>query len=959
MFKFLSRMGDSNEREVRALEPTVERINALEPEIQALSDAGLSAKTDELRERLREQIGDILTPIELRETDPDEDAVESALAGADAARLADQLKRQRADELALINAALEEVLPEAFASVREAMVRALGKRHYDVQLMGGMVLHRGSIAEQRTGEGKTFVAPLAAYLNALIGRGVHVVTPNDYLAKRDAQWIGAIFHRLGMSVGSIQHDAAYMFDPEFPQTDERLRDLRPATRQEAYAADVTYGTNNEFGFDFLRDNLVIELTGRSQRGHFFGIVDEVDNILIDEARTPLIISGNAEESADKYLQFAGLVPRLTAEEDYVVDVKFKQVAITEAGTDKMEGWLGVENMFADDFSLARHLEQALKAEVLYKKDKEYVVKDGEVVIVDEFTGRLMPGRRWSEGLHQAVEAKEGVAVRSEQRTLATVTFQNYFRMYDKLAGMTGTAETEAEEFAKIYNLEVVVIPTHREMIRADYADLVYANQKGKWNSVIDEIAEEHEKGRPVLVGTISVEISEMLGDMLKRRGIKHSVLNAKFHEKEAEIVAQAGRSGAVTIATNMAGRGTDILLGGNPEVLAADLLHKKGTNVLEATPEQYAEALAEAERVCAEDKEKVLAAGGMHILGTERHEARRIDNQLRGRAGRQGDPGSSRFYLSLEDDLMKRFASDRVQGIMRTLGFTEDTALESKMVSKTIENAQSRVEGYNFDTRKHVVEYDDVINRQRETIYRERDRILRSSNLGPTIEAMLDDEVATLVGEHTAADHHTDWNLEVLRAQLTTMVPSLTDADLRFLDDAREGQAVTDQLTELIRERYERKRAETGEQGIGVLERLVMLRVIDSLWVEHLTAIDDMRRGIGLRAYSQRDPLNEFKIEAYRMFDELKTTIRHDVTHTIFRVTVQQQPAQPRPMARNVIEGRAAVGGATSSAAGAATATAVAGGGNGSSPARSGPKIGRNDPCYCGSGKKYKKCHGA
>ncbi|MBA2263253.1 MAG: preprotein translocase subunit SecA, partial [Chloroflexi bacterium] len=925
MFKFLSRMGDSNEREVRALEPTVERINALEPEIGALSDAELSAKTDELRARLREQIGDILTPIELRETDPDEDAVESALAGADAARLADQLKRQRDDELARINAALEELLPEAFASVREAMVRALGKRHYDVQLMGGMVLHRGAIAEQRTGEGKTFVAPLAAYLNALAGRGVHVVTPNDYLAKRDAQWIGAIFHRLGMSVGSIQHDAAYLFDPDYPQTDERLRDLRPATRQEAYAADVTYGTNNEFGFDFLRDNLVIELTGRSQRGHFFAIVDEVDNILIDEARTPLIISGNAEESADKYLQFARLVPRLKPEEDYVVDVKFKQVAITEAGTDKMEGWLGVENMFADDFSLARHLEQALKAEVLYKKDKEYVVKDGEVIIVDEFTGRLMPGRRWSEGLHQAVEAKEGVAVRSEQRTLATVTFQNYFRMYDKLAGMTGTAETEAEEFAKIYNLEVVVIPTHREMIRADYADLVYANQKGKWNSVIDEIAEEHEKGRPVLVGTISVEISEMLGDMLRRRGIKHSVLNAKFHEKEAEIVAQAGRSGAVTIATNMAGRGTDILLGGNPEVLAADLLHKQGTNVLEATPEQYAEALAEAERVCAEDKEKVLAAGGMHILGTERHEARRIDNQLRGRAGRQGDPGSSRFYLSLEDDLMKRFASDRVQGIMRTLGFTEDTALESKMVSKTIENAQSRVEGYNFDTRKHVVEYDDVINRQRETIYRERDRILRSSNLGPTIEAMLDDEVATLVGEHTAADHHTDWNLEGLRTQLTTMVPSLTAADLRFLDEAREGQAVTGQLTELVRDRYERKRAETGEQGIGVLERLVMLRVIDSLWVEHLTAIDDMRRGIGLRAYSQRDPLNEFKIEAYRMFDELKTTIRHDVTHTIFRVTVQQQPAPPRPMVRNVIEGRAPVGGGTSSAAGAATATAVAG----------------------------------
>ena len=959
MFKFLSRMGDSNEREVRALQPIVDRINELEPEVQALSDAELATRTDELRARLRDEVGDILTPIELRETDPDADASESALAGADAARLADQIKQQREAELKRINEALENLLPEAFASVREAMVRALGKRHYDVQLMGGIVLHRGGIAEQRTGEGKTFVAWLAAYLNALVGRGVHVVTVNDYLAKRDAQWIGAVFHRLGMSVGSVQHEGAFVYDPDFRATDERLRELRPVSRQEAYAADVTYGTNNEYGFDFLRDNLVVDLSSRAQRGHFYAIVDEVDNILIDEARTPLIISGQAEESADKYVQFSRLVPRLKAEEDYIVDEKFKQVAITEAGTDKMEKWLGVENMFADDFSLARHLEQALKAEVLYKRDRDYVLRDGEVVIVDEFTGRLMPGRRWSEGLHQAVEAKEGVAVRSEQRTLATVTFQNYFRMYDKLAGMTGTAETEAEEFSKIYGLEVVVIPTNREMIRGDFADLVYASQKGKWNAVVDEIVEEHEHGRPVLVGTISVEVSEMLGEMLKRRGIKHNVLNAKFHEKEAEIVAQAGRSGAVTIATNMAGRGTDILLGGNPDVMAAELLHKGGTNVLEATPEQFADALAEAERTCAEDKERVLAAGGLHIIGTERHEARRIDNQLRGRAGRQGDPGSSRFYLSLEDDLMRRFANDRVQGLMRTLGFNDETALESKMVSKTIEGAQSRVEGYNFDMRKHVVEYDDVINRQRETIYRERDRILRSSDLGPVVLAMLDEEIAALVAEHTGGEDHTEWNLDGLRAQMTSIVPSLTDADLRFLDDARETEPMIEQLSELVAERYARKRSETGEDGMHVLERLVTLRVIDALWVEHLTAVDDMRRGIGLRAYSQREPLNEFKIEAYKMFDELKSTIRHDVTHTIFRVTIQQQPPQPRPVARNVVEGRAAVG-ATSSTAGAATATAVVGGGNGAAaPARSGPKIGRNDPCWCGSGKKYKKCHGA
>ena len=799
MFKFLSRFGDSNEREVRALDPIVQRINELEPEIQALSDDELRSQTDALRARLRERLGDLLVPIELRETDPDADASESALAGADAARVADELKQQRERELAQINEALEEVLPEAFASVREAMVRALGKRHYDVQMLGGIVLHRGMIAEMRTGEGKTFVAPLAAFLNGLVGRGVHVVTPNDYLAKRDAQWIGAIFHRLGMSVGSIQHDTAFLFDPDHHATDERLRDLRPVTRREAYAADVTYGTNNEFGFDFLRDNLVVDLEGRSQRTHFFAVVDEVDNILIDEARTPLIISGNAEESADKYLQFARLIPRLTAEEDYVVDEKFKQVAITEAGTDKMEQMLGVDNMFEGDFSLARHLEQALKAQVLYHRDRDYVVKDGEVIIVDEFTGRLMPGRRWSEGLHQAVEAKEGATIRNEQRTLATVTFQNYFRMYEKLSGMTGTAETEAEEFAKIYKLEVVVIPTHREMIRADYADLIYAQQSGKWKAVIDEITEEHEAGRPVLVGTISVEISEMLGDLLKRRGIKHNVLNAKLHEKEAEVVAQAGRSGAVTIATNMAGRGTDILLGGNPEVMATELLHKRGTNVLEATPEQYAEALAEAERVCAEDKEKVVAAGGLHIVGTERHEARRIDNQLRGRAGRQGDPGSSRFYLSLEDDLMRRFANDRVQGIMRTLGFTDDTALESKMVSRTIESAQTRVEGYNFDTRKHVVEYDDVINRQRETIYRERDRILRSHDLGPIVEAMLDDEVAALVAEHTAGDHHEDWNLDGLRTQLATMVPTLTERDLRIVDEAREQAVLADALTELTR----------------------------------------------------------------------------------------------------------------------------------------------------------------
>ncbi|HLE88808.1 MAG TPA: preprotein translocase subunit SecA [Candidatus Limnocylindria bacterium] len=953
MLKFLSRLSDSNEREVRRFEPTVARINELEPEYTALSDPELRAKTEQFRARLTDSLGDLLIPIEQRALTPEE-AAESELTVADPTRLSEERKEQHKRERRQIDAALDEILPDAFAAVREAMRRALAKRHYDVQLIGGMVLHAGAIAEMKTGEGKTFVAPLAAYLNGLTGRGVHVVTVNDYLAKRDAQWIGQVFWRLGMSVGSIQHEAAFVVDPDFHQTDERLRGLRPVARGEAYAADVTYGTNNEFGFDYLRDNLVIDLAQRVQRGHFFAIVDEVDNILIDEARTPLIISGAAEESADKYIQFARLVPRLKAEEDYIVDEKFRQVAITEAGTDRMERWLGVDNMFENDFSMARHLEQALKAEALYKRDRDYVVKDGEVVIVDEFTGRLMPGRRWSEGLHQAVEAKEGVKIQNESRTLATITFQNYFRMYDKLAGMTGTAETEAEEFSKIYDLEVVAIPTNRPMVRDDFADLVFSSQKGKWQAVVEEIVEEHEKGRPVLVGTISVEVSEMLGEMLKRRGIKHSVLNAKFHEREAEIVAQAGRSGNVVIATNMAGRGTDIILGGNPEMLAAELLHRRGSNVLEATPDEYAAALAEADRLCAEDRDVVIAAGGLHIVGTERHEARRIDNQLRGRAGRQGDPGSTRFYLSLEDDLMRRFASDRVQSIMRTLGFNDETALESRMVSRTIEGAQTRVEGFNFDTRKHVVQYDDVINRQRETIYHERERILRSDDLAPTLLAMLDDEVRSLVAEHTAGEFAAEWNLDGLKARLQAILPTLDARQLSAIDELLEPEAIVAAVGETLEAAYEQKRREIGDEAMRVLERVVLLRVIDSLWVEHLTAIDDMRRGIGLRAYSQRDPLNEFKVEGYRMFDELKSTIRHDVTHTIFRVTLTREaPArQQRPM----LESRPDVTGA------GASATALASGGNGSRPAaqaKGGPKIGRNDPCWCGSGKKFKRCHGA
>jgi len=954
MLKLFNRIVDSNEREVRRLEPLVERANALEPEYQALTDDELRGKTALFRARLAERLGPLALPAEPGAEPEDDD---SELVGGDPARRLERQRDQARREMDQINEALEELLPEAFAAVREAMVRALGKRHYDVQLIGGAVLHRGAIAEMRTGEGKTFVAPLAAYLNGLAGRGVHVVTVNDYLAKRDAQWIGAVFHRLGMEVGSIQHEAAFVFDPDFPATDEKLRDLRPVTRREAYAADVTYGTNNEFGFDYLRDNLVVDLGLRVQRGHFFAIVDEVDNILIDEARTPLIISGQAEQSTDRYIQFARLVPRL-GEEDYILDEKFRQVAITEAGTAKMERWLGVENLF-DDFGMARHLDQALKAQVLYKRDRDYVVKDGEVIIVDEFTGRLMPGRRWSEGLHQAVEAKEGVRIQSESQTLATVTFQNYFRMYRKLAGMTGTAETEAEEFNKIYNLEVVVIPTHVPMIRDDFADLVYAGQTGKWNAVIDEIVEEHDRGRPVLVGTISVEISEMLSEMLKRRGVKHNVLNAKFHEREAEIISQAGRSDAVTIATNMAGRGTDILLGGNPDTLAAELLHQQGTTILEATPEQIAAAQAEAETICAADREKVVALGGLHIVGTERHEARRIDNQLRGRSGRQGDPGSSRFYLSLEDDLMRRFASDRVQGIMKTVGFTDDMALESGIVSRTIEGAQTRVEGYNFDLRKHVVQYDDVINLQRETIYSERDHILRATDLTDTILGLVDADIRSVVGEFTA-DDTSEWNREGLKAHLQGMIPTLTGDELAVVDESRNAEGLADQLIELAAEHYRRKREELGEQAAGSLERIVLLRVIDSLWVEHLTEVDDMRKSIGLRAYSQRDPLNEFKVEAFRMFDGLKTMIRRDVARVIFRATVMRQPAIS---ATRMIESRPDVAGGNGNGAGVPTAGAVAaatvGAAGARQPTRTGTKIGRNDPCYCGSGKKYKRCHGA
>jgi preprotein translocase subunit SecA len=1004
--RFLSRFVDSNDRELHHLQPLIDEANALEPEIQALSD-------EEIRQRfavIREEILEIAEPDE-----PSEDELHHP----DLERRRELGKERRKKENARIQAALDDALPEVFAMAREAMQRTLGMRHFDVQLMGAAVLHQGKIAEMKTGEGKTFLPTMAAILNSMTGRGVHIVTPNDYLARRDPQWMGPVFHFLGVSLGMITHDESFVFEPGYPTSDERLINLRPVDRREAYAADVTYGTNNEFGFDYLRDNMVVELDQRVQRERSFAIVDEVDNILIDEARTPLIISGQAEESADLYYTFARLVPKLKGrpegeEEggDFFVDLKDRAVSPTEEGVDKMEGLLGVPNLYDADPRLARHFEQALRAHALYRRDKDYIVKDGEIIIVDEFTGRQMPGRRWSEGLHQAIEAKEGLRVQRESVTLATITFQNYFRLYDKLAGMTGTAMTEAEEFHKIYELEVVAIPTHRDMIRLDDPDLVYRNEGGKFNALIDEIVEMQEQGRPVLVGTVTVEKSEILATMLKRRGIKHEVLNAKFHEKESGIIAQAGRTGAVTIATNMAGRGTDILLGGNPAGLASEILHKRGLNPAEVDKATYDAALAEARAVTDEDHERVVAVGGLHIIGTERHDSRRIDNQLRGRAGRQGDPGSSRFYLSLEDDLMKRFASDRVAGLMERLGLEDDVAIESRIVSKTIESAQSRVEGFNFDMRKRVVEFDDVINRQRETIYAERDKVLRNEDLTETVQSFLDDEVRSLVEMHLGGDNPDDWGMEALGAALRAMGLDGQGTSEDDLWEIGNRDAILEHLLDVADAKLAAKEAEIGEADWSMVERLVLLRTIDSLWVEHLTEIDDMRRGIGLRGYAQQDPLNEFRREAYRLYEELRGLIRHQLASTIFRVTVTRtaSEAPPAEMVGAVPFGASSGSSATTSGsagavglgsgAGAAGGSATgllgssAGGGAAGGSARpappiagglaadpmaqalrqrggdgasgqakpgftpSGARIGRNDACWCGSGLKYKKCHG-
>ncbi len=909
MFKWLNNLIDSNEREIGRLRPLVARINALEPQMQARSNEQLRAFCSGVRE---------------------------------------EIQAGRRD--------LDDVLPEAFAAVREAAVRTIGQRHYDVQLMGGMVLHEGKIAEMKTGEGKTLVATLPTTLNALSGKGVHLVTVNDYLAKRDTQWMGPIYHMLGLSVACIQHEAAFLFDPSYTVEDPRYTHLRPIGRRDAYLADITYGTNNEFGFDYLRDNMVIDLSQCVQRPLNYAIVDEVDNILIDEARTPLIISGAASESAEDYYSLARLVPRLQKEEDYTVDEKTRAVSLTEDGIARLEDLLHIPNLYdPSHYRMLHFVETAVKALVLYKRDRDYIVKDGQVIIVDEFTGRQMPGRRWSDGLHQAVEAKEGVQVQRENLTLATITFQNYFRLYHKLAGMTGTALTEAEEFHKIYKLDVVVIPTHRPMIRDDHTDLVYKTEDAKFQAVVEEIQELHEIGRPVLVGTVSIEKSERLSDMLRRQGVPHQVLNAKFHEREAAIVAQAGGPGCVTIATNMAGRGTDILLGGNPEGLALDEALRREIDP-EAQPEEFQTLLRPLKQRCDSDRASVVEEGGLHIIGTERHEARRIDNQLRGRAGRQGDPGSSRFYVSLEDDIMRRFGGDRIKALMEWAGLEDDIPIENRLVTKSIENAQTKVEAYNFDIRKHLVEYDDVMNTQRTTIYGERRKVLEGADLRANILEMVQRELDELVDVHLQGRESEEWDVEGLFNELSTVLPPLEGFTM---ENAR--NMTREEVRELLQDHasamYRAKEEAAGPEMMRILERIVMLQTIDALWVEHLTAMEDMRQGIGLRAYGQSDPLVAYKREGFQMFGDLRDNIRHNVARSIFRANLVRQPA-PAPLVQSVRTNRdeapqpvPAGARPAGRAVQPASRTAPLG-----APAR---KIGRNDPCWCGSGKKYKRCHGA
>ncbi len=909
--------GSSNERFLKSIKPTIAQISEFEPEIQALTD-------DQLRERT------------LKFKDFVADAVKDA---------SNKLERRRLEK-----EALEEILPEAFAVVREASKRTTGMRHFDVQMIGGIVLHQGKISEMRTGEGKTLVATLPAYLNALTGRGVHVITVNDYLAARDAEWMGQIYRFLGLTVGCIQND---MDDFE---------------RQTAYNADITYGTNNEFGFDYLRDNMKFDLGTCVQRDHYHAIVDEVDSILIDEARTPLIISGPSEESTDKYYQANMIIPQLTRGEeleegkktgDYIVDEKNHSAVLTEEGVDKTERLLGVGNLYdPGNMELLHCVEQALKAHTLYRLDHQYVVQDGEVIIVDDFTGRLMKGRRWSDGLHQAVEAKEEVKIERENQTLATITLQNYFRLYEKLSGMTGTAETEAGEFHATYKLEVIVIPTHMPMVRKDNPDMIYRTLPEKWDAVVEEIEERYASGQPVLVGTVSVENSELIARRLVRVGVPHNVLNAKHHEREAEIVAQAGRKGAITIATNMAGRGTDILLGGNPDFMAREFLKEEEIDPEEATEEQWKEAFAKAKRIVESEHKEVVARGGLHILGTERHESRRIDNQLRGRSGRQGDPGSSRFFLSLEDDLMRIFAGDKVKALMQRLGMEKGVAIESKMVSKRIAAAQKSVEGRNFETRKHLLEYDDVMNKQRETIYGLRRQLMEEPDqreylVGDTGVArdLLADTTKQYLNPHVSEDV---WDIENYKVQIHSVYGLDLDAEGIDFHELNEEE-VEDQIWEKLKAKYAGKEKQIGEEAMRTYERIIMLNIIDAQWKDHLLALDHLKQGIGLVGYGQKDPLVEYKKESFDMFQAMLDRIDTTTIRSLFNLQVVSEQA-PDELQRRRASRRASMN-FTGPNQGAAPAGEEEG--RTRTVVRSEPKVGRNDPCPCGSGKKYKKCHGA
>ncbi len=911
--------GDPNEKIIKEIEPIVAKINSLEPEMKSKSDEELKSYTQKFKEKLALREGEEF----------------------------DNEKLQNK---------LDEILPEAFAVIREAAFRVIGQRPYDVQLIGGVILHRGQIAEMKTGEGKTLVASLALYLNALAGRGVHLITVNDYLSRVGAGWNAPVYHFLGLNTGVIVHAKSFIYDPNYTdenESEERLRNFREVERKEAYDCDILYGTNNEFGFDYLRDNMVSSLNKMVQRDLHFTIVDEVDSILIDEARTPLIISAPAEESTDKYFQFASLVKNLKENEDYNIDEKMRAVTLSEEGITRMEKMLGVDNIYTTGgIREVHHIEQALKAHALFKKDKDYVVKDDEVIIVDEFTGRMMPGRRYSEGLHQAIEAKEGVKIQRESQTLATITFQNYFRMYNKLAGMTGTAITEAEEFEKIYKLETVTIPTNKPVKRIDMNDLIYKSEEAKYKAVIEDIRERQKKGQPVLVGTISIEKNEYLLALMEREGLRPQALNAKNHAKEARIIADAGKVGSVTIATNMAGRGVDIMLGGaepskdDPEYPEWKIQH-----------------------------EKVLELGGLHVIGTERHEARRIDNQLRGRAGRQGDAGSSQFFVSMEDDLMRVFGGDKMKNLMTTMRVPDDMPIENKMISRSIESAQKKVEGNNFDIRKHLVEYDDVINKHRESIYNRRKRILKSSEgeenknvLSEMILEMIENEIEQVVSFHTAAEYVKDWDLKEIEEVVSTIFKPKDGTIKKFngngdeapkLDKARARTEMIEGIVTQAKEKYLEIKKNAENFGLNWLdiEKSVLVRSIDTLWIEHLEAMSSVRQGIGLRGYGQRDPLVEYKKEAYRLYNELNNLIQKEVVYSIFKIGQVDESLSVGFTAPSLMER------ATQFSAPAKTMS------NGSSETANiikpkerndeGEKVGRNDPCPCGSGKKYKKCHGS